>query len=218
MTNGQGHLDQRPGVRTALGLIAVQQTRRQLPALHRGQFPGQVQGIADTAIHALAGKWWREMRRIAGQQHTTLAPAFGQAGMEGVDHLTHDGNSAVSRTDAGNQLTRHGLGLQCFITLARQQHEFIAPRAMRPWQRNRRTRRIAIDPGMAESIGRTGQVHDQPLFGKGAAGHGNAQLFTHPAASAVAADQPVGADRIPLAIVCTPVVCTPVALAQLHRD
>jgi hypothetical protein len=77
-------------MRLALDFIGIEHVGSQLPLAHCSKLPGQIEGVAHAAVHALPGKRWREVRRIAGENHPAHLPALGHAGMEGVDHLAHN--------------------------------------------------------------------------------------------------------------------------------
>ncbi len=103
-----------PHVRTALGLIAVEQPLRRA-AKHGVELPRQVAGVARARGEALTGERRRQVRGVAGQQHAPDAPALGRANVEGVDDArartrrsrrsTH--GSSSSRMRAGS---RNGAG------------------------------------------------------------------------------------------------------------
>ena len=60
-------------------------------ARHDGsQLPGEIGHIFHAAIHALAGKWRHQMRRIAGKENATVSPFIGDARMERVNHAPFD--------------------------------------------------------------------------------------------------------------------------------
>ena len=67
-----GGLDQLAGEGNPLGLITVEQFLGRILFQHRRELPGQVDGIADPGVHALAARGAVNMRRIAEQQGAAL--------------------------------------------------------------------------------------------------------------------------------------------------
>ena len=65
----------RPG--STLALIAVEEGWIGTALEHRGQLPGQVEGVLDAGIHALAADWDVDMAGIAGQEGAALAEPLG---------------------------------------------------------------------------------------------------------------------------------------------
>ncbi len=51
---------------------------------HRLQFPGEVDGIPNPGVHALATHWTVDMSCITHQKHTIPAEVFGDAVMDAV--------------------------------------------------------------------------------------------------------------------------------------
>lgn len=73
-----GFVDHAPVHRAPFALIAFQQAIFP-PALHgRGELPAEVDGIADTEVHAITAVRRMQMACIAGQKHAPIAIALCQ--------------------------------------------------------------------------------------------------------------------------------------------
>ena len=136
----------------ALCLIAVEDARAEVTAEAAGELPAEILGVADAAVHALSREWRREMCRVAREKNPAGAPALGDARMEVIHGLAHDLELCVFFAALSEERAHACFGQQLFRLLAGQHHELVATRAFRPRQRQRGTRRIAIDPGVAEAL------------------------------------------------------------------
>ena len=95
----QGHADQRPRVRLALGLVGVEE----VGAVERGgELPGQLVDVAQPQPQRLPDERWREVRGVAGQQHPAGPPAVGHLRAEDV--LGRPQHLDVRRAERGDQL------------------------------------------------------------------------------------------------------------------
>ena len=83
----QGHLRDRGHVRATLRLVAVQQVLGGAPAQDQVQFPRQVDAVAHAGTGALPHVRHHGVRSVAREEHAPLAPALGDARLEGVDHV-----------------------------------------------------------------------------------------------------------------------------------
>jgi len=155
-------------VRFAFDLIAVEQRERCLAADDSGCLPREIVGVADAAVHALAREGRCQMRRIAEEVDTTLAPAPRQPGMKRVDALA--AQLAVSiRAMIGKQVADEFFPRDLIVPFVLFQHELVAPDAVGPGQRDAGARRIAVNFCMAEPVQCFKDIDNQPAFGKGGA-------------------------------------------------
>ena len=83
-------LDHRPRRITAFLFITVKHRLACATAHDRGQFPRGVRRVAQTCVHPLPCKWGRQVRSVARQQDTAIAPTVGHACMECVDRAAND--------------------------------------------------------------------------------------------------------------------------------
>ena len=150
--HAQGQLDHLPGVAAALGRIALQQPRAGLSAGDHGQLPGQVVGIAQAGVHALAREGRRQVRGVAGQQNPALPPARGHPRMEGIHGGADDGGVHVGPM-GGQQAAHRFRPQQRSLAFMGMQHELETPRAIGARQGDAGTPGVAEDFGMAGVVG-----------------------------------------------------------------
>ena len=89
VAGGDRQVDHRFGVIAPLLLVAVQQRLSGFAVHHQRQLPGQVKGVAHTAVVALPLPHRHDVRRVARQQYAIDAKAFGDARVVGVDALAN---------------------------------------------------------------------------------------------------------------------------------
>ena len=94
----------RLGHRAAFAVVAVQQARRRQALQHEGQFPGQVVGVLDAGIHAVAPVGRETVCGVTHQQHTPLAQPRGHLAAHAPDRPVDDLGIQVRHA---RQRTRH---------------------------------------------------------------------------------------------------------------
>ena len=163
---------------------------------HGRQLPGQVAGVAHTAVHALSGKRRRQVGCVTRDQGSPHSPLLGNARVKGVDHFAQDGQVHI----AGFALRNHGpdlaVGQHRFGRFSGLEHELIAHRALWAGQPDRWPLRVAVGAGVAKGGGSADQIGNQPALLIGAAFPFDAQLLAHRAAPAIATDQPAASHSL----------------------
>src|SRR6185369_10989887 len=74
-----GGFDEAAGEGDAFGFKAVEQRRRGAASEDVGQFPGEVHGVADAGVHALAADGAVDVGGVAEEEHAALTEFLGDA-------------------------------------------------------------------------------------------------------------------------------------------
>ena len=197
--------------------IGIKQAFVGMAVDHGRQLPGQVAGVAHTAVHALPGKGRGQVGGVTRDQGPIYPPLLGNAGVKGVDHFAQDGQVHIT----GFALRNHGpdlaVGQHRFGRFARLEHELIAHRALRAGQPDGWPLRVAVGAGVAKGGGSADQIGNQPALLIGAALPFDAQLLAHRAAPAIATDQPAATQGLHLILVTHLHLHAVICLGELHQ-
>ena len=178
-------------MRSALGLIACQQGFRVGGVQRFVQFPAEVMGIAQPAIHPLAGEGRRQMRRVAGKENAPVAPAFRHPGVKGIDLLATDRFICI-RADHSQKFPRKFRRFGLLDRFAPVQLEFIAADSGGAGQGDAGALRPAEDLGVETAVAGGLEVKDQPGLFEGRSHHLDPQVLAHEGPAAITGNQVSG--------------------------
>ena len=127
------------------------------------------------------------MRCVAGEKSAVVAPAVGDAGVEGVHRLAFDPDLAIARVIADQ---RHDppVVLQFFLGFARKLHEFPTHAVVHRRQFDARAARIAVEADLLDVVTLDDGVDHQPALGVGRTDEPGAEQIADPTRATVAAN------------------------------
>ena len=187
-----GHVDHRLGVVPAFGVVGVQQGVVGDPAEHGGELPGQVGGIPDAGVVALALPDRHQVRGVPGDQHVTLAERPGDPGVQGVDALPDEVQTGRVRHVPGEQLVDEQRVGDLLVGLVVEDHELEAADAVRQPDGHERPDRVGPEVGVRRAQRVVPHVDDQEPGRRGLALERHAHRLAGDAAAAVAARRDTG--------------------------
>ena len=159
-------IDHRLGVGATLFVIAVQNARRGAALQDPGELPGQVRRVAQSRDQPLTDERGRDVRRVAGEKHPTLAEGLGGAGVKAIDGLAFDRHGR--RTAPGlEQLAHASLAFHVRPRLSTPEHEFPALAPAGRGHVRSGPPVVAEELHMVDRIFRAEGVDDQPILGVG---------------------------------------------------
>ena len=180
----------------ALDLVGVEDFVASAARHDGSQLPGEIGHIFHAAIHALAGKWRHQMRRIAGEENATVSPFIGDARMERVNHAPFD-------LDRGKINERRKQPPDAVVTdelvglLPGQLHELPTDARSDRRQSHGGPARVAKERDVVDTVIVDPAVDDEPALGVGRTDKARTNPTTRAAVSAIAADKELGAQRLP---------------------
>jgi hypothetical protein len=156
-----GHVDHRLGVVTPFRVVGVQQGVIGDAAEHGGELPGQVGGIPDAGVVALALPDRHQVRGVPGDQHVTLAERPGDPGVQGVDALPDEVQAGRLRHMPREQsVDEPGVG-DLLVGLVIEDHELEAADAVRQPDGHEGPNRIGPEVGVRRAQRVVPHVDDQ---------------------------------------------------------